>query len=138
MTVEKIAYNIKLFRETAGWTQEKLAEKVVTSRSNIAKWENSSTIPDVQSLIKLSDVFNVSIDHLIGKQTFQNELLRDFKRIYGSNTKDFDEEIVEIVEYTMTFPMFKEQIYRLQTLPIKSQQSIHKLLSDLINQFEKL
>lgn len=138
MNLEQIAYNIKFFRDQNGWTQEQLANKLMVSRSVVTKWENNSATPDIVSLIKLSDIFQVSIDHLVGNPTFQHELLKDFKRIYSSKTKDFDEEVVELIEYLMTFPELKSQLYRLKQLSIKKQMSIQTLLTHLIDHYEQL
>src|SRR5699024_8474564 len=85
VTVDMISYNIKFFREQHGWTQEQLANKMLSSRSKIAKWESNTNIPDIESLIELCDLFDVSLDHLVGRQSFQKELLTDFKRIYQLN-----------------------------------------------------
>ena len=43
-----------------------LAEKMNVSRSAIAKWEADGGIPDVDNLIQLSFVFNISVDELVG------------------------------------------------------------------------
>src|SRR5699024_8292264 len=127
MDLDKIAYNIKFFREQNGWTQEMLAKKVVSSRSAIAKWESKSTIPDIASLIKLSDIFGISIDHLVGRHSFQDELLKEFKRIYSTN-EPFDEELIELTEYFMINPQLKQQIYRLKQYPIHHQLTIHRIM----------
>lgn len=138
MSVDRISYNIKFFREQKGLTQEALAKRIVTSRSNIAKWENNTTVPDIQSLLKMSEIFEVSLDHLVGRLSFQEDLLKDFKRIYGSTPESFDEEVVELIEYTMKFPQFKAELLRLKTLPLKNQLAVHELLANLIDQFEKM
>ncbi|MFU0788810.1 helix-turn-helix domain-containing protein [Cerasibacillus sp. JNUCC 74] len=135
---EKIAYNIKFLREQHGWTQKELAEKLLLSRSVIAKWENHTVTPDITSLIKLSDIFKISLDHLVGNYSFQEDLMREFKRIYGSSPAAFDKEVVELVEYIMTYPEFKERIFQLKQLSIKKQRSIHRLLGDIIYQYKQL
>ena len=138
MNLEQIAYNIKFFRDQFDWTQKELADKIMLSRSVVAKWENKTATPDIGSLIKLSEVFNISLDHLVGNHSFQNDLLKEFKRIYSSKTKDFDEDIVELVEYLMTYPEFKKQVYRLKRLSIKKQLSMHNLLTHMLNEYEQL
>lgn len=57
---------IKQLRSAKGFTQEMLAEKMNVSRSAIAKWEADGGIPDVDNLIRLSFVFNISVDELVG------------------------------------------------------------------------
>lgn len=136
MNLEIISYNIKFFREHNNWTQQELAEKLTISRSVITKWENNLALPDIASLLKLSEIFDTTLDHIAGNHSFRTDLLKDFKRIYASESIPFDEEVVDIVEYLMTHPDFKEEIYRLKALPIKKQQSIHTLLANLIDQYE--
>lgn len=67
MNLEQIAHNIKFFRDQQEWTQMELAEKLMVSRSVIAKWENYTTTPDISSLMKLSNVFHITLDQLVGK-----------------------------------------------------------------------
>jgi|SRR5690625_27889 len=138
MNIDQISHNIRFFREQNKWTQKELAEQLKVSRSVIAKWENNHVIPDISSLLKLCTIFNTSLDHLVGNYSFREDLLKDFKRIYSSKSKPFDEEVVELVEYIMTYPRFKSEIYRLKDLSVKKQLSIHKLLSNLIDQYEQM
>jgi len=138
MSVEHIAYNIKYFREKYNWTQQALADRLQVSRSVIAKWENNLVTPDIDSILKLSAILDVPLDHLIGTQSLRDDLLKDFKRIYRSQSKDFDEEVVELVEYLMVHPDFKNEMYRLKKLPLKKQQSIHQLFKTLIDQYERI
>src|SRR5690625_1798207 len=119
MSSQQIAYNIKFFREQNGLTQEELAQKVHVSRPTIAKWENNSGTPDIEYLIKLCDIFHITLDQLVGRHSYKEELLRDFKRIYHLDADTYDKNIVEIIEYTMTHPQFKNEVLRLKELPIK-------------------
>ncbi|MGI6579962.1 MAG: type II CAAX prenyl endopeptidase Rce1 family protein [Saccharofermentanales bacterium] len=56
---------IKDTRKQSGLTQEQLAETMTLSRSAIAKWESGTGLPDVDSLILLAQLLNVSIDDLL-------------------------------------------------------------------------
>lgn len=136
--IEQIAYNIKFLREQKKWTQQRLADQLMISRSTVTKWENNQLTPDIQSLIKLSSVFNITLDNLVGNYTYHEELMKEFKRIYRSKSVEFDDEAVELVEYMMKFPELKKQIYRLQQLSMKKQISIQKLLASIIDQYEQI
>lgn len=138
MSLEQIAHNIKFFRDRQEWTQMELANKLMVSRSVIAKWENYSTIPDISSLMKLSNVFHITLDQLVGNHSYRDDVLKDFKQIYSSKSKPFDEEIVDLIEYIMTHPNFKDQIYRLKNLPIRKQLSLHTIFAGIIDQYEKI
>ncbi len=52
-------------RKQRGLTQEELAEKIGVSRQSISKWESKVSFPDLEKIVKLSEVFNVSIDYLL-------------------------------------------------------------------------
>ena len=61
--------NIKEFREELGLTQKELAEKIGNVQRNISNWENGTSEPDCETILRLSEVFDVSIDELFGKET---------------------------------------------------------------------
>lgn len=64
MCVE-LASHIKEHRGRLGMSQEDLAEAIFVSRQTISNWENDRTYPDVQSLLLLSNLFEVSVDSLV-------------------------------------------------------------------------
>lgn len=52
-------------RKKNGWSQEELEEKLGVSRQSISKWEGAQSIPDMNRIVKLSEVFGVSTDYLV-------------------------------------------------------------------------
>ena len=52
-------------RKRSGWSQEDLAEKLGVSRQSISKWESAQSVPDMNRILKLSEVFGVSTDYLL-------------------------------------------------------------------------
>ena len=60
-----IGGKLKEARQNAGFTQEEIAEKLGVSRQSVSNWENNRTYPDIVSVIKLSDVYSVSLDSLL-------------------------------------------------------------------------
>ena len=63
---------IRQFRNAKGFSQEVLAEKLNVSRSAVAKWEADGGVPEIDNLLQLSIVFNVSVDELIGNTVRPN------------------------------------------------------------------
>lgn len=61
----ELGKQIKKYRNELALSQDALAEKIYVSRQTISNWENDKSYPDVNSLVLLSEVFNVSIDNLI-------------------------------------------------------------------------
>lgn len=52
-------------RKESGLTQEQVAESLGVSRQSISNWENERTYPDIISVVKLSDLYSVSLDYLL-------------------------------------------------------------------------
>lgn len=69
--------NLKKIRQENNLTQEELAKKINTSRSNIANYENDKNMPSIDILEKLSEIFNCSIDYLLGKSDIKTPDLKD-------------------------------------------------------------
>ena len=62
-----IGKNIKEKRLEQGITQSKLAKLIGVTHAAISFWENGVNIPNVLDCWKIADVFNISIDELIGR-----------------------------------------------------------------------
>lgn len=52
-------------RKNKGWSQEELADKLDVSRQTISKWESGKAVPELDKLIKLSELYNVKVDDLV-------------------------------------------------------------------------
>lgn len=61
----KIEVKLKDARIQAGLTQEQVAEKIMVSRQTISNWENGKSLPDIVSIMNLSDLYQISIDELL-------------------------------------------------------------------------
>ena len=59
---------LKSIRKKAGMSQEKLAEKIGVSRQAITKWETDAGIPDIDNMMALSSLFNISLDELLSNE----------------------------------------------------------------------
>ncbi len=60
-----IGSKIKTARNEAGLTQENAAELLGVSRQTVSNWENEKSYPDIVSVIKMSDIYNISLDRLL-------------------------------------------------------------------------
>ena len=52
-------------RKRSGWSQEELAQQLGVSRQSVSKWEGAQSIPDIDRLLQLSELFGVSVDCLL-------------------------------------------------------------------------
>ena len=63
---KKIAKNLTSCRKAAGLTQAELAEKINYSDKSVSKWESGNGVPDVYTLMQLSELYGVTLDALVG------------------------------------------------------------------------
>lgn len=58
---------IKQLRKEKGFSQAKLAQKLNVHQTAVSQWELNRTVPDIDTLKNLSDLFGVSVDYLLGR-----------------------------------------------------------------------
>ncbi|MBO5351863.1 MAG: helix-turn-helix transcriptional regulator [Lachnospiraceae bacterium] len=61
----EIGNQIKKYRAELKLSQEELADKIFVTRQTISNWENEKNYPDIKSLVMLSSLFGISLDHLV-------------------------------------------------------------------------
>ena len=64
----KIAENIRFFRKQAGLTQEELAARFGSRKTLISNYEIGRNTPDIETLWELADIFDITIDELVGRE----------------------------------------------------------------------
>lgn len=60
-----IADRLKDLRKNAGYSQEQLAEMLEISRQAVSKWESAQGYPDIENVIRLSQIYHVSTDYIL-------------------------------------------------------------------------
>ena len=68
-----LADKIIRLRKKNGWSQEELADKMNIYRQAVSKWERDLSFPDISSIPKLAEIFEVSVDELIQVKTETKE-----------------------------------------------------------------
>ena len=108
--------NLKLLRKKYGFSQRDLAKKLNISQPGYAKYENDLAEPDTQRLVILSELYNVSIDNLLGKDKQQLEKQKIIENTitvfgYGGKRRDYhlSEENAKLLEQ-LAEKMSKEKI----------------------------
>ena len=81
-----LAEKIIKLRKQNGWSQEDLAMQLNVSRQSVSKWESTASIPDLDKIVKLSEIFGVSTDYLL-KDTAEEE-----KGIEAFKEEKFEQE----------------------------------------------
>ena len=63
----ELANNIRFYRKSLNLTQEQLAQKLNGKKSLVSNYENGYSTPDIETLVKLADIFDVTLDELVGR-----------------------------------------------------------------------
>ena len=104
MTIGEKIYEL---RKLKGLSQEELAEKLNVSRQSVSLWETNQTVPQIDYLMELSKIFNVSLDELCGNGTLDkveqstDEIIEPICETTFEFTKD---KISEIIVAVQRFP----------------------------------
>lgn len=64
----KIAEKIRFFRKQAGLTQEELAARFGSRKTLISNYEIGRNTPDIETLWELADIFDITLDELVGRE----------------------------------------------------------------------
>lgn len=81
----EIGKKIKEARVASGLTQEQVAGELHMSRQTISNWENEKSYPDIVSLVKMSDLYSVSLDELLKGDGKMLEHLEESTNVVRSN-----------------------------------------------------
>ena len=103
-TGSEIMNRIKQLREENNWTQLELSKKMNCAMSSIAMYENETRKPSMEVLIKLSEIFDCSIDYILGKSDIRNPENTNLDKLQiGLSTKDYsnisDEQLKQIEDF---------------------------------------
>lgn len=82
-----VGKNIKKFRKERNMTQEELAEKMNVTRQAISNWETAKTEPDVDTLTRLADVFEVSVEEMIYGAKKEGDKVKNIIIDHGRHAK---------------------------------------------------
>jgi len=84
MSIEESIYKL---RKKNNLSQGELASKMDVSRQSISKWETGQSVPDLKNIIKLSEIFNVTVDEIVKDKNINESKEENNKLEY--NSKNF-------------------------------------------------
>ena len=103
----EISERLKQARITCGMTQEQVTERVMVSRVTLSHWENGKTLPDITSLISLSDIYQISLDELLkGDPKMTEKVKKDAKDLNNRRVLLITAILALIVMMTYTISLF--------------------------------
>ncbi len=86
---------LKEIRKSKHYTQQEIAEKLNCDVTTYARYENGDRNPPLEILIKLSEIFEVSLDYLVGHQKYNESRLTPKERALLSASKNADERATD-------------------------------------------
>lgn len=90
---------LRALRNDRSWTQADLASKINVSPKTIGAWERGTREPPIETITKLSDIFDVSADYLLGKTTQKNTISTtetdDILTMYKIDTRGLTEDEID-------------------------------------------
>ena len=88
---------IRDLRENHNYTQKELAKALNITPACLSKYETGRSVPSYDTLSKIADIFNVSVDYLIGRNSVQYDFSILSKKIYKNTTiLDIDNSIAQL------------------------------------------
>ena len=112
--------NIRRLRLKYGWSQKELADKLDKKKSAISSYENDSKLPTLETAIKMSEIFSISLDELIYDDNADVVSVRNLSR-------EKKEVILDLVQ-ELARPTTQGEDYSLQQM---------QLISKILKQFTR-
>ncbi|MGN0551855.1 MAG: helix-turn-helix domain-containing protein [Oscillospiraceae bacterium] len=115
----KIGQFLKLLRNEKGLTQEQLAEKIGVSHRTVSRWETGNNLPDISTLIQLSELYEVDIREIIdGERKSENmneEMKNTIKQVARYTEHQKEQIIIKMKKNSITVVSLYAVIYLLCT-----------------------
>ena len=92
MNMNIISKYLQLLRKSNNYTQDDLAEKLGISRQAVSKWESGMTIPDLEVLLKISKIYDITINDIL-EPKIQPQRITDFEQISTISEKELKEAL---------------------------------------------
>lgn len=87
---------LKKLRTENGLSQQELTDRLTINRSTYARYETSSTQPDYETLERIADYYNVTIDYLLGRSSHP--------KLSAERDKDVNKEVEELMKLLQAMP----------------------------------
>ena len=103
---------IKILREELNMTQQELADKLDGAKSTVAMYEKGDRKPSMEVLLKLSEIFDCSIDYILGKSDIRNPVIIDEDKInlaFSSGYNGLNETNKNIINATIAGLLAKQE-----------------------------
>lgn len=99
----EIGKKLKAARAKCGLTQEQAADKLYVTRQTVSNWENEKSYPDIVSIVRISELYNVSLDELLKGDDEIMKHLEETTNVVKSNKRLFAAVILNIIVMLVMF-----------------------------------
>lgn len=93
--------NLKKLRQETGVSQKQLADNIGVSQQSINKYENHNIEPDIETLIRIADFFDTSVDYLVGHNNIRERI--DYSKGFELNSEE-----AQLIEKYRKLPITKK------------------------------
>ena len=90
MNINMTAKYLQFLRKSHGFTQDDLAQKLNITRQAVSKWETGTTLPDLETLLKLSKLYHITINDILEPE-IQPQRITDFEQLSTIPENDLKE-----------------------------------------------
>lgn len=90
MNINMISKHLQFLRRSHNYTQDELAQKLDISRQAVSKWETGAAIPDLEVLLKISKLYDITINDIV-EPRIQPPRITDFEQISTVSEKELKE-----------------------------------------------
>ena len=111
----RIHANIRYYREKSGMLQSDLGKLLGISAQAISKWEVGRSEPDIESILKMCDLFNITADELLGRDDKQTKADGDVEKMVSQLQDLSPEQKRQILDYAAFLRSAREQEAALHT-----------------------
>ena len=102
MDQKKIGHFLRELRKTKGLTQEQLAEHLNVSGRTVSRWETGTTMPDLNLLIELADLYDIDIRELIDGERKNEKMDKETKDTLKKVADYAEKEKKKILSYVFS------------------------------------
>ncbi len=90
---------LRALRESAGWTQIELATRLGVGNSTVSQYEGGHRVPDADTLVRLAQLFKVTLDHLLGNEEQPDPNVRAILRSMKGLTEVERQDVLDYIAW---------------------------------------
>ena len=99
----KLSEKITTLRKQKGWSQEELAQQLHVTRQSVSKWEGAQSVPDIEKIVQMSRLFDVTTDYLLKEEISSTEsmiekLQNDSAEVHALSLQDAKQYVTLRIE----------------------------------------